>query len=356
MGHIRMMASVQPFISGAISKTINMPGDASVQDIRDVYFSAWKSGLKAVALYRDGCKHSQPLASNNETKGASRKLGAAPTAVVGSEAPASASPDACQEAAPGPAVPVSPDRRGNGGQASAGEDEIAGAASAVEEGNMQAAGPGATAPPPSAEQVLKRRRLPKKRGGFTQESRVGGNKVYLRTGQYPDGRLGEIFVDMHKEGAAFRSMMNCFAIAVSLGLQHGVPLEEYVDAFVFTRFDPQGPVDHPNIKYATSVIDYIFRVLGLEYLGRTDFVQVKPADQDDGEERVIEVLAQGPGAAAGARATREATGAAAAEGGLSRQARSFMSDAPFCETCGHLTVRNGACYKCLNCGSSMGCS
>ncbi len=134
---------------------------------------------------------------------------------------------------------------------------------------------------------LQRRRLPKKRRGFTQEARVGGQKVYLRTGEYEDGRLGEVFIDMHKEGAAFRSLMNCFAIAVSLGLQYGVPLEEYVDCFTFTRFEPQGPVtDHPNIKYATSVIDYLFRVLGMEYLGRTDFVQVKPEEigQDGGGE------------------------------------------------------------------------
>ena len=125
-----------------------------------------------------------------------------------------------------------------------------------------------------------RRALPRKRHGFTMEGRIAGHKVYLRTGEYADGTLGEIFVDMHKEGAAFRSLMNCFAIAISKGLQYGVPLEEFVDTFVFTRFDPSGPCDHPNIKMAQSVIDYIFRVLGMEYMGRTDFVQVKPADEE----------------------------------------------------------------------------
>ncbi len=267
-GHIRMMAAVQPFISGAISKTINMPAEVSVEDIRNAYFMAWQLGVKAVALYRDGCKSSQPL-----TVKAQANTGAAET-----------------EMAPEPA--------------------------------------------------LKRVRLPKKRGGFTQEARIAGHKVYVRTGEYPDGRLGEIFVDMHKEGAAFRSMMNCFAIAVSLGLQHGVPLEEYVDAFTFTRFDPQGPVDHPNIKYSTSVIDYIFRVLGMEYLDRTDFIQVKPADSDEAEELAIAQSLE-----------PESLDPTPAE-----QLRALMGDAPFCDGCGHITVRNGSCYKCLNCGNSMGCS
>jgi ribonucleoside-diphosphate reductase alpha chain len=170
---------------------------------------------------------------------------------------------------------------------------------------------------------------------------------------------------MHKEGAAFRSIMNCFAIAVSLGLQHGVPLDEYVDAFVFTRFDPQGSCDHPNIKFATSVVDYMFRVLGMEYLGRTDFVQVKPADQDEDEERVLERIARkdlppedsdldGPRA----EAAPAGRGGTATEPGsaISMQARLAMEDAPFCDHCGHLAVRNGSCYKCLNCGNSMGCS
>jgi ribonucleoside-diphosphate reductase alpha chain len=197
-------------------------------------------------------------------------------------------------------------------------------------------------------------RLPKKRHGMTHEARIGINKIYLRTGEYQDGRLGEIFIDMHKEGAAFRSIMNCFAISVSLGLQHGVPLEEYVDAFTFTRFDPQGPVDHPNIKFATSIIDYIFRLLGLEYLGRTDFVQVKPADADQAEEKAVEVLA----AAEAAQAERSAAKAAKAGHStpLGEHMSKLMGDAPFCDVCGHLTVRNGTCYKCLNCGNTMGCS
>jgi ribonucleoside-diphosphate reductase alpha chain len=191
---------------------------------------------------------------------------------------------------------------------------------------------------------------------------VGGQKVYLRTGEYEDGRLGEVFIDMHKEGAAFRSLMNCFAIAVSLGLQYGVPLEEYVDCFTFTRFEPQGPVmDHPNVKYATSVIDYLFRVLGMEYLGRTDFVQVKPEEIEKAE---AEKTLTSPTASAKELADAEKTLTAASGvpvyksvgGALSSHLSTMMGDAPFCNICGHITVRNGSCYKCLNCGNSLGCS
>jgi ribonucleoside-diphosphate reductase alpha chain len=184
--------------------------------------------------------------------------------------------------------------------------------------------------------------------------------VYLRTGEYEDGTLGEVFIDMHKEGAAYRSMMNCFAIAVSLGLQYGVPLKEFVDKFTFTRFEPSGMVDgHPNVKLATSIVDYIFRVLGMEYLGRTDFVQVKPAvdlTAEKGAAKTVypkdtaETLAAAGATLAGPVMT-STTG-----GTLSGHLAEMMGDAPPCDSCGHTTVRNGACYKCLNCGNSMGCS
>ena len=224
-GHIRMMAAAQPFISGAISKTINLPNEASLGDISDAYRLSWKLGLKANALYRDGCKASQPLSTKSDAD-----LDDA---------------DSKEEVV----VPI-------------------------------AAAPIAAAPV--------RRHMPAKRRGFTQEARVAGHKVYLRTGEYDDGQLGEIFVDMHKEGAAFRSLMNCFAIAVSKGLQHGVPLEEFVETFTFTRFEPQGMVDHPNIKSSTSIVDYLFRVLALEYLGRTDLVQVPPKELSTPTEMVSE--------------------------------------------------------------------
>jgi ribonucleoside-diphosphate reductase alpha chain len=195
--------------------------------------------------------------------------------------------------------------------------------------------------------------LPAKRRGFTQEARVGGHKIYLRTGEYEDGTLGEIFIDMHKEGASFRSLMNCFAIAVSKGLQYGVPLEEFVDTFTFTRFEPQGIVEgHPNVKFATSVVDYVFRVLGMEYLGRTDFVQVKPVEDiaptaPPTREPAAQPAAPIPAKAERGKATKDA---------LDEQLSQLMGDAPLCDICGHITVRNGACYKCLNCGNSLGCS
>jgi ribonucleoside-diphosphate reductase alpha chain len=198
---------------------------------------------------------------------------------------------------------------------------------------------------PQASAEPKRHRLPKKRAGFTQEARVAGHKVYLRTGEYEDGSLGEIFIDMHKEGAAFRSMMNCFAIAVSLGLQYGVPLKEFVDVFTYTRFEPQGPVDHPKIKFATSVIDYIFRVLGYEYLGIEDFVHdVKGTKPANGiTESPTHTVKNG-------NITSDTT-----DSPINLQL-SQIGDAPFCDICGHLTVRNGNCYKCINCGNSLGCS
>ncbi|MBI4042409.1 MAG: vitamin B12-dependent ribonucleotide reductase [Deltaproteobacteria bacterium] len=278
MGHVRMMAAAQPFISGAISKTINLPNEVTVEEVERLYIESWRLGLKAVALYRDGCKMSQPLNTGSSSKASKGKEGVQTLLV---ELPRAV-----------------------------------------------------------------RHRLPKKRPGFVLEGRVGGHKVYLRTGEYEDGSVGEIFIDMHKEGAAMRSLLNCFAIAISLGLQHGVPLEEFVDAFTFTRFDPQGAVDHPNIKTATSVIDYIFRVLGMEYLGKMDFVHVKPALNGDHKSE------------ASAKPIQAAEPASAAEQSdpLSRHLATKMKDAPFCPSCGHITVRNAACYSCLNCGISLGCS
>ena len=235
--HIRMMAAVQPFISGAISKTINMPNGAAVKECGDAYMLSWKLGLKANALYRDGSKLSQPLSSQifaafdeeeDETVEAPR-------------------------AAAAPAQQIVTER-------------------IVEK---------------VIEKLRKseRERLPHRRKSYTQKAIVGGHKVYLHTGEYEDGRLGEIFIDMHKEGAAFRSLMNNFAIAISVGLQYGVPLEEFVEAFTFTRFEPAGLViGNDSIKNATSVLDYIFRELGVSYLGRSDLAHVTPsADEDIGD-------------------------------------------------------------------------
>ncbi len=238
-GHIGQMAAAQPFISGAISKTINMPHEATVEDVMDAYRLSWNQMIKAMALYRDGSKLSQPLNSTSEDL--SELLGeeefedglTADEAVVASEAT---------------------------------DERVRAAASKIRERLV-------------VRYLSKRRRLPQRRGGYTQKAIIGGHKVYLRTGEYQDGTMGEIFIDMHKEGAAFRSLMNCFAIAVSIGLQYGVPLEEFTDAFIFTRFEPNGIVEgNDRIKMSTSIIDYIFRELAVTYLDRKDLAQVTSED------------------------------------------------------------------------------
>ncbi len=311
MAHVHMMAAAQPFLSGAISKTVNLPKESTVEDVEEIYEEGWKLGLKAIALYRDGSKSSQPLNTKDDSNS---------------------------------------------------EEE--------QETKAEAKAPAVVAPvqewltPPTT----RRHRLPKKRKGFTQEARVGGHKVFLRTGEYEDGSLGEIFVDMHKEGAAFRSLMNCFAISVSMGLQHGVPLDAYVRQFTFTRFEPQGIVEgHPNIKFSTSIIDYVFRVLGVEYLKQYDFAQVPPKEEQDELQNPTDVAAvhrlegSQPSEPPPAIEPAKQVTFGFDDGGhqpnaLDQQLGEMMGDAPMCDKCGHITVRNGACYRCLNCGNSMGCS
>jgi ribonucleoside-diphosphate reductase alpha chain len=219
--------------------------------------------------------------------------------------------------------------------------------------------------------IVERKSLPAKRRGFTQKARIGGQVLFLRTGEYNDGTVGELFIDLAKEGSTLRSLMNCFAISISVGLQYGVPLEEFVDKFVFTKFEPSGMVDHPNIKTTTSIVDFIFRALAYEYLGRTDLVHVldKPTVENLGEAGDITLVGTpelssirvtAP-AASPAPAAKLNVVAAVNEGGSSMDnitaaAKSMQSDAPACSTCGHITIRSGTCYKCLNCGTSMGCS
>ncbi len=333
MGHVRMMAAAQPFLSGAISKTVNLPNETTVEEIEEIYYQGWKLGLKAVALYRDGCKLSQPLSTKSDKKKEEAQTAAACPSCEATRSAASTTASGAR------AVKLDP---------------------------------------ASSSQALHgtRRKLPNKRRGLTQEAQVAGHKVYIRTGEYDDGALGEIFIDMHKEGAAYRAMMNCFAISVSLGLQYGVPLKEFVDKFTFTRFEPSGPVSgHPNVKMATSIVDYIFRVLGMEYLGRTDFVQVKPqvtpvditdgasarglAEGTDGRNTLGAAQTKPAGGGAsfgGASSSGPVAAISASESILSGHLAEMMGDAPPCDSCGHTTVRNGACYKCLNCGNSMGCS
>jgi ribonucleoside-diphosphate reductase alpha chain len=351
-----MMAAVQPFISGAISKTINMPNSANYDDVKGAYMLSWKNGLKAVALYRDGSKLSQPL----------------------------------NTFAPG-------------------TDPLADTIIRVEKGMGSVS-------------ILDKRKtanlrglrkpLPNRRMGYTQKAKIGGHSIFIRTGEYEDGNLGEIFLDMHKEGAAFRSLLNSFAITVSLGLQYGVPLEEYVDAFTFSRFEPNGMVQgHDYVKMATSVIDYVFRDLAISYLKRSDLGQVKPEDlvatatkneidMPEGKQRTEKQEKQ----AAGFRpnATVAASSASAPQSGRqikgSNQGsvtKAAVLSSPFafaaqpqtqtsvleesypeesevikivqarikgyegdpCPSCGSFTlVRNGTCMKCDTCGGTTGCS
>ena len=332
--HIEMMAASQPFISGAISKTINMPNSASVEDCKDAYMRSWKLGIKANALYRDGSKLSQPLSSS----------------VSDIE-----------------------------------DDEI----------EMEEVKPITERVIERVIREVKRSRLPERRKGYTQKATVGGHKVYLRTGEYEDGQIGEIFIDMHKEGAAFRSLMNNFAIAVSIGLQYGVPLDEFVEAFTFTRFEPQGLVTgNDTIKMATSILDYIFRELAISYLDRHDLGHVNSddinensPDKSDAHSQLInntKKLSRGY--------VRQELELTVLQGGQSKVKAyagkniqtsnvAFENDADFstntidnkqtaiqkakiqgyegeaCGECGNFTlVRNGTCMKCITCGSTSGCS
>jgi ribonucleoside-diphosphate reductase alpha chain len=217
--------------------------------------------------------------------------------------------------------------------------------------------------------IVERKSLPGKRRGFTQKAKVGGQVIFLHTGEYNDGTLGEIFIDLAKEGSTLRSLMNCFSIAVSVGLQYGVPLEEFVEKFVFTKFEPAGMVDHPNIKTTTSLVDFVFRCLAYEYLNRTDLVHVldKPEVSNLGDEDEIPELSSVRITKPNATVTpiaqpvkfQKAATAVKADHGMdavNRAAKDMQSDAPACNVCGHITLRSGTCYKCMNCGNSMGCS
>jgi ribonucleoside-diphosphate reductase alpha chain len=312
-----MMAAAQPFISGAISKTVNMPNEATIEDIEDCYFEAAKIGVKAIAIYRDGSKASQPLSSSS-----------------------------------------------NDGDSEETDPEVI---KILEEEAMLIQGNFAPGTSPSrAYAGVNRPRflLPERREGWTQEARIAGHKVYLRTGEYPDGTLGEVFIDIAKEGATLKGVLGCFAIAVSKGLQYGVPLEEFVDTFTFQTFEPRGMVEgHENIKMSNSIIDYVFRALGLEYLDRTDIVQVPPKDKTINEPETVELVEKKTESVAKTEATpvakTEATPVEQAENSVATVQEvlgDMMGDAPACNECGHITIRNGSCYKCLNCGNSLGCS
>ena len=369
--HIRMMAAAQPFISGAISKTINMPNLATVEQCKDAYMLSWKLALKANALYRDGSKLSQPLQSS----------------LIDDDADEDAIAELMAKA-PAERVPIVVER-------------------VIER---------------VAERILQkgeRRRLPQRRKGYTQKAIVGGHKVYLRTGEYEDGKLAEVFIDMHKEGSAFRSLMNNFAIAISIGLQYGVPLEEFVEAFTFTRFEPSGAVEgNEAIKMATSMLDYLFRELAISYIGRNDLAHVQPMDlmpdtlgkgaaesnlSEGGSRSDVAAVVQRVASTgymrnkltvlqggAGQMQATALSGALETAGNVAvattlaaglhattaltppdgrpdvrpdvrmeriRTARMKGYEGDSCGECGNFTlVRNGTCLKCDTCGGTSGCS
>ncbi len=320
IAHIKMMAAAQPFVSGAISKTINLPNSATIEDIKEAYLQSWKLGTKAIAVYRDGSKLSQPLNSLTEEE----------------------------------VEAIIEDKEKN---------DIVKVAERI-----------------IHRYIAKRRRLPDRRTGYTQKAKINGQSVYIRTGEYENGQLGEIFIDMHREGAAFRSLLNCFAISISLGLQHGVPLEEFVDAFVFTKFEPSGVVTgNDKIKVATSVIDYIFRELAVTYLNRNDLAHVtdeelntkaskgivkKISEPDYYSEEVVSerVVELDPNTIKPEQSyqhaileTKEHT-----HSGLSNKVKKAIESGytgDICPECQSITmVRNGTCLKCLTCGATTGCS
>jgi len=326
--HIRIMAAAQPFISGAISKTINLPNNATVEDIKKSFMLSWSLGIKANALYRDGSKLSQPLNSMTDEE-----------ITEGQE-----------------------------------EEKI--------ETITQSSDIVKVAERIIHRYIARRRKLPFRRKGYTQKAKIGNHSVYLRTGEYENGQLGEIFIDMHREGAAFRSLMNCFAIAISLGLQHGVPLEEFVDAFVYTRFEPNGiVVGNQSIKMTTSIIDYIFRELAVTYLSRMDLAHIAPEEvntspidsitQKEEEiefneeeifsERIIDEVVTKPKVktvTSPSNPSIKITGTPVKyEKSRIKEARMKGYTGDICQECGQATmVRNGTCLKCLTCGSTSGCS
>jgi ribonucleoside-diphosphate reductase alpha chain len=341
-GHIKMMAAAQPFLSGAISKTINLPNEATVDEIKEAYLLSWKLGLKACALYRDGSKLSQPLSNKSDKKKKAEE----------------AEEESIEKQHETALI--------NMGQLTI--DDL------LEEVNKRVQSSEDTSLKRQLAMIVERRTLPAKRRGFTQKAKINGQALFLRTGEYSDGTLGEIFIDMAKEGATMRSMLNCFAIAISIGLQYGVPLEEFVEKFVFTRFEPSGMVEHPNIKTTTSIIDFMFRSLAYEYLGRNDLVHVldkpevenlgdKPWDQNTptiGERipELSEIRVTGPSASKVQKPhrTEHVKKVISDQDAVNAASKNMQSDAPACNICGHITIRSGTCYKCLNCGNSMGCS
>jgi len=302
MGHLKMMAATQPFISGAISKTVNLPNNASVEDIMEAYLQAWKLGLKAVAIYRDGCKQSQPLSAAGSATALSKKEDASRTGV---------------------------------------------SAPHVEEENLNA--------PPRAV----RHKLQEERASITHKFNVGGHEGYITVGLYPNGDPGELFITMAKEGSTVSGLMDSFACAVSLALQHGVPLRLLCEKFAHTRFEPSGWTGNTEIGFAKSIMDYIFRWLQLRFLtGQQQMLFENLRIRNAGGTPSLP-SAEGSGDIHGIASPatddrRPTTGPVHASDALSNLVD--LGDAPSCHYCGAIMTRNGSCYRCMSCGSTSGCS
>ena len=302
MGHLKMMAAAQPFISGAISKTVNLPNTATVDDISEAYIQAWKLGLKAVAVYRDGCKQSQPLSA------------------AGSKTANSTKDDAARNAA---------------------------AMTLAQDDNLDA--------PPRAV----RHKLQQERMSVTHKFNVGGHEGYIIVGLYPDGEPGEIFIKMAKEGSTVSGLMDSFALAVSISLQHGVPLKLFCEKFAHTRFEPSGWSSNPDIGFAKSIMDYIFRWLQMRFLsGQQQFLfeNLRPKPPGTPASEGIGDLNGSMGSGATANDQRPGTGSGSIHAADALASFVDMGDAPSCHVCGSIMVRNGSCYKCMSCGSTSGCS
>ena len=316
MGHVRMMAAAQPFLSGAISKTVNMPHDATVEDIANIYVEAWKLGLKAIAIYRDGCKRTQPLSTSmdDDATEANQQL---------------------EEAAVAVAV-----------------EEVAEAAPAIIQEVTQAAVP-----------MKRRRRLPDERPSITHKFSIAGHEGYITVGMYEDGKPGEIFIVMSKEGSVVSGLMDSFATSTSLCLQYGVPLEVLVDKFSFTRFEPSGFTNNPRIRMAHSITDYIFRWMAdkflsgdskSRYLGNIDEPE-EVVSAKEAVELAAEVAAEVAAEAPESQSVFESAPDGSVVYDASESTFSLQADAPPCHVCGGITVRSGACYSCPNCGATTGC-
>ncbi|HLL21715.1 MAG TPA: vitamin B12-dependent ribonucleotide reductase, partial [Kofleriaceae bacterium] len=332
MGHIRMMAAVQPFLSGAISKTVNLPTECTVEDIEDAYVQAWKLGLKAIAVYRDGCKRTQPLSTNLKqatSTGSASRDAAAHAATAAADALAVA-------VKVDPLEMLAPDER-----------------RLVEALRLRKSRP---AGPPMAN----RYKLPDERASFTHKFSIGGHEGYLTVGLYPDGTPGEIFVRMAKEGSVIAGLMDSFATSISLALQHGVPLHVLIDKFKGTRFEPSGFTGNQEIPIATSIMDYLFRWLALRFPvdGASPLVERHPAARAAQLDLPkIPVLSK-DFVSVEIKAGDSSPMASPAISVVEVKDRAWVqeTDAPPCHECGTLMVRNGACHKCPNCGSTSGCS